>query len=222
MCLCLRRKQSPRSDSPEHSYYSPQPVKTSSDDLSTAFQSLSIQSEPATTFKTTTPIQYVQPIPSPITSPIPTPLPKPIPIATPVPKTATFPMPHHPRCRRCKWIPKFRDNVKINNPNGNAGRPYFICIKCKSNDNVPLINGKKGWISWDDYIGIHPSNRPCYCGFVSRQDRAGVDSYYPGGGFWTCATGSCSFLSYRRDALTDEEAYKKGLPRHDGFEPWLL
>ncbi|KAL8767599.1 MAG: hypothetical protein Q9209_005929 [Squamulea sp. 1 TL-2023] len=242
----------------------------SSDDLSTAFQSLSIQSEPVASFKNTSSIQHEQQIPAPIPSPIPTPKkstpianPKttesighvqsirtPIPTPGPTPKKSTpiptlspgpsppprpppapkgkiptFPRPSHPQCRRCGWIPKYRDTVKHNNPNGNAGRPYYRCVRCKTNSTPDVLKTSRdvsGWICWDDYIGIEEGNRACECGFACRQGKAGVDSYYPGGGFWTCAVGGCGFLSYRLDALTNEEADRKGAPRDDGFEPWLL
>ncbi|KAI4164463.1 MAG: hypothetical protein LQ342_001776 [Letrouitia transgressa] len=142
-----------------------------------------------------------------------------------------FPMPSAPQCRRCHWIPKRREIVGISNPNGNAGRPYYICIKCKQyNNNNDSISSstqlrrreRDGWITWDDDIGIRATNRPCYCGFVCRQGRAGVNSGYPGGGFWTCAIGKCNFLSFRRDAVPEWEARERGLPSDDGFEPWLL
>lgn len=174
----------------------PKPVaiesEAESDDLSDAFHSLSLQSEPIP--------QTVKPA-----------------LKGKFPK---FPMARHPKCRRCGWIPKYRGTVKYSNPNGNYRRPYFICIRCKRNaldPNRPRLNRKVGWISWDDYIGVHENNRPCFCGFVCRQDRAGVDSFCPGAGFWTCATGSCGFVSFRSDALTNEEASYDG-----GFEPWLL
>ncbi|KAI4165834.1 MAG: hypothetical protein LQ346_009103 [Caloplaca aetnensis] len=138
-----------------------------------------------------------------------------------------FPRSTPPQCPRCNWVPKYRDEVKPDNPNGNAGRPYYICFMCKKNGTPDVVRTtrekkKPGWIAWDDYIGVQASNRACECGFACRQDRAGVDSYYPGGGFWTCAVGGCDYLSFRRDGLTDEEAYRKGAPRYDGFEPWLL
>ncbi|KAL8710760.1 MAG: hypothetical protein Q9220_004778 [cf. Caloplaca sp. 1 TL-2023] len=149
----------------------------------------------------------------------------------PVPKRPSSNIPYFPlrspRCRHCGWIPKYRDKVLPTNPNGNADRPYYKCVKCKQNasPNARKTGDRiKGWITWDDHIGISPENRPCFCagGYACRQDMAGVDSFYPGGGFWTCATGSCNFLSFRRDALTDDEAYKRGAPQDGGFEPWLL
>lgn len=268
MCGCFGRKKSTIPPYPPQ--LAARPIKMSSDDLSTAFQSLSIQSEPVASFKNTSSIQHVQQIPTPIPSPIPTPKkstpianPKttesighvqsiPTPILTPGPtpkkstpipalspgpspppwhppapkgKIPTFPRLSHPQCRRCGWIPKYRDTVKHDNPNGNVGRPYYRCVRCKTNSTPDVLKTSRdvsGWICWDDYIGIEEGNRACECGFACRQDKAGVDSYYPGGGFWTCAVGGYGFLSYRLDALTNEEADRKGAPRDDGFEPWLL
>lgn len=80
----------------------------------------------------------------------------------------------------------------------------------------------KGWITWDDGRGVHPRNPPCFCGFVCRQDRAGIDSSRPGYGFWTCAYGSCDYFSFRTDGLTLFEAYRDGAAGDDGFRPWLL
>lgn len=267
MCGCFGRKKSMIPPSPPQ--LAAQPIKTSSDDLSTAFQSLSIQSEPVASFKTTHSIQHVQQIPTPIPSPIPTPkkstpvaspkttdsighvqsIPAPIP-SSPTPKKSTpistsspgptpppgpppaptgriptFPRPTAPQCRRCGWIPKYRDTVRPNNPNGNAGRPYYRCVRCKTNSTPDVLKTSRdvsGWICWDDYIGIEEGNRACECGLACRQGKGGVNSDYPGGGFWTCAVGRCGFLSYRLDALTNEEAFKRGAPRDEGFEPWLV
>jgi predicted RNA-binding protein YlxR (DUF448 family) len=117
----------------------------------------------------------------------------------------TFPMQKKPSCPRC-GCKASRKTVSPHNPNGNVGRPYYICIKCKTNREckVSKIEYGKGWISWDDDRGVHPSNRSCDCRIMCRQDRAGKYSSCPGRGFWTCAIGSCGYLSFRRNGLTDE------------------
>ncbi|KAI4183147.1 MAG: hypothetical protein L6R41_005560 [Letrouitia leprolyta] len=229
MCLPRRSKKSYKPSSSD--YYSPHPIAIKSDagiknsfvvsandnvndDLSDAFQSLSIKSEPVVA-KTPVPsvVQIVKP-----------PTPKAQVQKVPKGEFPSFPVPRHPRCRRCGWIPKYRDTVKASNPNGNVGRPYFICFMCKKNASDPnrptttRAAREVGWIAWDDYIGIHESNRPCFCGVVCRQDRAGVDSGCPGMGFWTCAYGACDFLSFRRDAKPIQE----GAEDDGGFRPWLL
>jgi hypothetical protein len=134
----------------------------------------------------------------------------------------TFPMENIPQCRRCGYRPKYRSTVSPNNPNGNSGRPYYFCIRCQfSRKCRASSNGhRKGWISWDDNRGVHPSNRNCYCGVACRQDRAGVNSFHSGYGFWTCASGRCSYTSFRRDGLTDDEARHAGAASDDGFVPW--
>lgn len=161
------------------------------------------------------PSNRMEPLPN-IRSTVPTQTTRPNPIA----QIPTFPRPNAPQCRGCGWVPRKWETV--NSDSQSRGRRYYICIRCKNNPNLPGNRTEKGWLSWDDYIGIHQDNRPCFCGYVCRQDRAGPDSFYPGGGFWTCATGTCNFLSWRRDGLTNNEASSRGLPTYDGFEPWQL
>ena len=203
--MCFgRKKKNLNHDAP----VSVKPVSpAASDDLSSAFQSLNIQNPPTASVPSIVTSYH--------TSPPPT---KPL---------AKFPL-SQARCRKCNWVPKYRNKVSPQNPNGNADRPYYICVRCRDKPDAATamksnrIRRENGWITWDDNIGISQENRLCFCGFVCRQDRAGVDSYYPGGGFWTCATGSCDFLSFRRDGLTDDEAYKTNAAHSEGFEPWLL
>ncbi|KAL9037326.1 MAG: hypothetical protein Q9214_005751 [Letrouitia sp. 1 TL-2023] len=257
MCLCFKRS---KRNAPLVDYYPPVPIErpldVSDDGLSKAFQSLSIHSAPYPSAKTTVSTRSVAQPPSPpiksapsITPSVAKPpsLPTKESTSSVTPSSAEkggkipiFPVPSAPQCRRCHWIPKRREIVSISNPNGNAGRPYYICIKCKQYNNNNNYSSsstqqyvsakisqlrrreKDGWIAWDDNIGIEVTNRPCYCGFVCRQDKAGVNSWYPGGGFWTCAIGNCDFLSFRRDALQEWEARERGLPTDERFEPWLL
>lgn len=135
----------------------------------------------------------------------------------------SFPLHNTPACRFCNWIPKYRSTVKPDNPNGNLGRPYYICIRCKSKDRrAPWVH-EAGWITWDDDRGMHESNPQCDCGWVSRQDRAGVDSSRPGMGFWTCATGACGYYSKFINGQTREEARKNpSVANRSYFQPWLL
>lgn len=133
-----------------------------------------------------------------------------------------FPLPKIPRCRECEYTPTGRNYVTMKNPNGNAGRPYYICIRCKADRKPEVSQFEIGWITWDDDLGIHEKNPYCDCALLSRQDRAGKRSLYPGIGFWTCASGACGYLSFRIDGLTDDEARKSDAPPDDGFRPWLL
>ena len=131
----------------------------------------------------------------------------------------SFPLRNHPICLDCSWIPRYRDIVSPLNENSNVNRPYFICIRCKSNPKAPVgTNGRKGWITWDDALGVVATNPPCVCRSASRQDRAGVNSRAPGYGFWTCAAGTCRYLSWRRDGLPEGQADQWG----DSFKPWLI
>lgn len=142
---------------------------------------------------------------------------------SPSPSTAkepTFPLSSSPHCRRCSWRPKYRDTVKPKNPNGNVGRHYYICFQCKKDPTLPSSSATsgpngKGWITWDDRMGIDSRNPRCKCGTLARQNRAGVNSYAPGQGFWTCSTGACGYVSWREDG-------REGWAGDEGFRPWLV
>ncbi len=126
----------------------------------------------------------------------------------------------HPSCRHCGWEPRFNCTVWTER-NGNFGRPYFICVKCKHHNRG--VQHREGWITWDDERGICDGNPPCYCGALSRQDRAGANTSMPGQGFWTCATGSCDYFSKYRNGWTDKEVASNPFePECVGFFPWLL
>ncbi|KAL8946697.1 MAG: hypothetical protein Q9222_006940 [Ikaeria aurantiellina] len=222
MC-CFGRKT--YHDAPPARLVKPQ-TRRDPDDLSDAFQSLSIEPKHVASVPSTIASPSAYTAPSTYTAPSVTTTQSSFIPKRPSSNIPFFPL-RSPQCRHCGWIPRYRDIVLPTNPNGNANRPYYKCVKCKQNaspDARKTGDRIKGWITWDDHIGISPENRPCFCagGYACRQDRAGVDSFYPGGGFWTCATGSCNFLSFRNDALTDDEAYKRGAPHDGGFEPWLL
>ena len=211
MC-CFGRKSS-------YDHPPPKPVMLPSssevevENLSQSLDSLSIhQTQPTTTTRSMWSAQTSSPAPP--TSP---PSKKPsFYIDSPIPR---FPLPSPPRCRHCNSIAT-RDIVNSSNRNNNAGRPYYKCLPCKQS---PMANPQKGWITWDDDIGVHENNRTCICGLACRQGRAGSDSVWEGKGFWTCAVGRCSFISYRKDAYTMREAGQRGLEGwNEGFEPWLL
>ena len=135
-----------------------------------------------------------------------------------------FPLSPKPRCRRCGWQPKFRNIVKATNPNGNAGRPYYICVLCKKRSTQGVGDHYTGWIAWDDDCGMSIDNPKCHCGIASRQDKAGADALIiPNLGFWTCATGRCDYFSDFENEQTDEQ--REESPNMAGnlqFEPWLL
>ncbi len=130
----------------------------------------------------------------------------------------TFPLDPKPSCRHCHYTPQKRSTVDFTNQNGNGGRPYYVCVPCKTNASIPPGPNGKGWITWDDNRGMDPGNPECWCGLIARQDRTGVNSQAPGRGFWTCCTGACGYLSWRTDGRTDAEAGAWG----DRFVPWLI
>lgn len=129
-----------------------------------------------------------------------------------------FPLRSKPFCRHCGSVPQSHSIVAPTNPNGNAGRRFYACVQCRLYAAVSSSPHGKGWITWDDNGGLAPSNPTCFCGFIARQDRAGVDSNAPGQGFWTCSTGACAYTSWRRDGRPTGQA--DGWT--DGFRPWLL
>ena len=84
-------------------------------------------------------------------------------------------------------------------------RLYYICTTC-DNGKLNVFRDStypRGFIIWDDSIGIHPLNPRCYCGFESRQDRKGEKARVRrfGEGFWICATGAFEYFSDRKDGV---------------------
>jgi len=108
----------------------------------------------------------------------------------------TFSMQKKSSCPRCD-CEAFKKTISPHNWNENVDRSYYICIKCKTNRKCKMskIEYEKDWISWDDNREMHSSNRSCDCKIMCRQDRARKYSSCPGRGFWTCAIGSCGYLS---------------------------
>ena len=106
----------------------------------------------------------------------------------------------------------------------NIIRPYYVCITCdNAKSNIYRNSGyPRGFVTWDDGIGIDAQNPKCYCGSASRQDRKGRKGHWKGfeGGFWVCASGACDYYSDRKDGVPYEDAWK--LPGFDEFKPFLL
>ena len=106
------------------------------------------------------------------------------------------PSPYH--CRHCGSRKLSRHVVKHGNPNGNVGRPCYICTNSDC-PNVRILKADQhitGWVTWDDNVGVAATNPPCKCGRPLRQDVAGEHSRYPGRSFWTCSTGACDYFSW--------------------------
>ncbi|KUI71890.1 hypothetical protein VM1G_08057 [Cytospora mali] len=98
--------------------------------------------------------------------------------------------PQQPRCKNCNQ-PAVLHVTSPCNPNGNAGRPYFVCPTCP---------GDKRWVSWADTRGIHFDNPMCNCGLPSRLGRIGwAKGVKSGRGFWSCGTGTCDYYSEDRN-----------------------
>ena len=100
------------------------------------------------------------------------------------------------QCRHCGSIHLKYDFVKPGNPNGNIGRPYYICVNPYCPNVINSAHHIRGWVTWDDNIGIDPRNPLCKCLRSAREDIAGERSPSPGHHFWTCSTGACDY--YRR------------------------
>jgi hypothetical protein len=103
-------------------------------------------------------------------------------------------------------------------------RPYYICTTC-DNGKFNVFRDScypRGFITWDDSIGIHPQNPRCYCGFLSRQDQKGEKACAKlfREGFWVCASGACDYFSNRKDGVPYKDARK--LNDFDDFHPHLL
>ncbi|KAE9366491.1 hypothetical protein N431DRAFT_76209 [Stipitochalara longipes BDJ] len=105
-----------------------------------------------------------------------------------------------PRCRFCAQPTVFR-TVLPSNPDGNAGRPYFICCSCP-NFNVgtseveDVSTEGSQWVTWNDTVGVEDGNPKCWCGNSSRYDQVGAASTSklpPKTGFYSCAWGDCGF-----------------------------
>jgi hypothetical protein len=143
-----------------------------------------------------------------------------------LPLPPTFPLPEKPKC--C-WACEHMAPAKIDRRTWTSSsrsqsirRPYYICTTCDNNKhNVFRDSGyPRGFITWDDGIGIRPRNPRCYCGFPSRQDRKGGKANSVGEGFWVCALGACDYFSDRKDGVPYEDA--KMLLDFDDFHPHLI
>lgn len=123
----------------------------------------------------------------------------------------------------CQFCRRSCERRIVRSNSRNHGRPYYICMDCPVYGGVYNNFGNcDRWTTWDDSIGMDPSNPKCYCGFQSRQDRALNRSKRPGMGFWTCASGACQYYSVFRSGLVDLEGEQVKLEYDSEFEPWLL
>lgn len=117
------------------------------------------------------------------------------------PQASIFPLPEKPKFY---WAREHMAPAKIERrieSVGDIARPYYICTICDNGKfNVFRDSGyPRGFITWDDGIGIHLQNPRCFCGLPSRQDRKGEKARVKGfgEGFWVCASGACDYFSDR-------------------------
>ncbi|KAI1430504.1 hypothetical protein GGR50DRAFT_208068 [Xylaria sp. CBS 124048] len=78
--------------------------------------------------------------------------------------------------------------VQPDNPNGNAGRPYFKCADCQR------------FLFFCDARGNDPTNPACFCGNSSKRQVTGVNKPRPGRLFYVCRLKNCDYY----EVCTDE------------------
>ncbi|KAK5992055.1 hypothetical protein PT974_05451 [Cladobotryum mycophilum] len=76
-----------------------------------------------------------------------------------------------------------RFKTSANNPNGNAGRPYNMCLHCNK------------FLGFDDQRGNHLSNPECHCGTPSKMQATGKTAAAPLALHFVCRLGECDFFS---------------------------
>ena len=91
-----------------------------------------------------------------------------------------------PICRECHHRTT-RRITRASNRTGNAGRPYYKCLKCDK------------FQCFDDDRGNNPKNPRCSCQVASRQQVAGPDKPIPRGLHYVCRSGQCNFYTVRLD-----------------------
>jgi hypothetical protein len=94
----------------------------------------------------------------------------------------TFPLAQPPTCLKCCCAANRVRAVRSSNPISHAGRLYYRCSHC--------VQKYYTFITFDDDIGIIPSNPRCDCGYISRISRRRDGD----GQFYCCPVGTCQFL----------------------------
>lgn len=87
-----------------------------------------------------------------------------------------FPLESAATCLDCGRLCTRR--IANSNGNGNAGRPYYVCLNNE--------HGRK-FACWDDDRGISSTNPRCECGLTSREFTADGEDYYG------CPVGTCDW-----------------------------
>jgi hypothetical protein len=94
----------------------------------------------------------------------------------------TFPLAEMPKfcCANEHMAPPFiqRSTITFRHSCGEVTRPYYVCMICNNSkpDVCRNCGHSRGFITWDDNIGLHSGNPRCYCGFPSRQNRKAGDA----------------------------------------------
>ncbi|KAK3385957.1 hypothetical protein B0H63DRAFT_560439 [Podospora didyma] len=94
-----------------------------------------------------------------------------------------------PPCHNCNHTSTHHVTA-TGNPNGNAGRPYYICPICRYDDR---------WVTWADTRGVSLYNPHCHCHQPSRAERIGAGKPRAGMLFFSCAVGACQFYMEQFD-----------------------
>lgn len=123
----------------------------------------------------------------------------------------------------CRWCRRSSDNKRVvtKERSQNFGRPFFICVDCPAPGGKTDEFGNR-WMTWDDNVGMNPSNPKCQCEVPSRQDRVIKKSKRLGKGFWTCASGSCDYHSPYLSGQLSLGIGEFDYTYDPEFEPWLL
>ncbi|KAI0438320.1 hypothetical protein F4803DRAFT_535546 [Xylaria telfairii] len=101
--------------------------------------------------------------------------------------TLASPPTQPPPCHRCGQVSE-RLVTRSSNRNGNAGRPYYKCLRCNK------------FLVFADYRGNDPTNPECHCGCSSKLQITGMSKWVAGRLHYVCRLGSCDFFSPTKDA----------------------
>jgi hypothetical protein len=93
----------------------------------------------------------------------------------------TFPLRIVPNCRHC-GEPCTRQITSPSNLNGNANRPYYVCM----NDEH-----YRKFSTFDDSRGIIKGNPQCWCRYTSRRGKKNGTN---GSEFYSCPVGGCGWF----------------------------
>jgi hypothetical protein len=102
-----------------------------------------------------------------------------------IPKHEDSPEPT-PTCRRCGSEGSLLE-VRGDNLNGNARRPYYRCSSCGQ------------FLAFCDERGLRPTNPQCGCGEPSRRQMNGQQHRVPRGVHYVCSQGRCGFYDIERN-----------------------